>query len=69
MLDEHVGVLLRELGHGFRHAVARAAAGVELDQQVHGGHMTLVRGLNHVVEGLLEVAALVFRAAGTVADG
>ena len=69
VLDEHVGVLLREFGHRFRHAVARAAAGVELDQQVHGGHVAFFGCLDHVVEGLLEVAALVVRAAGTVADG
>ena len=69
MLDKHVGVLLSEFGDGIRHAVACAAAGVELDKQVHGGHMAFVGGLDHVVKGLLEVAALVVGAAGTVADG
>ena len=69
VLDEQVGVLLRQFGDGIRYAVAGAAAGVELHQQVHCGHMSLFRCQNHILKGFFEVAALVVRAAGTVADG
>ena len=69
VLDEEIGVFLGEFGDGLRHAVACAAAGVELDQKVHGGHMAFVGGLDHVFEGFFEIAALVVRAAGAVADG
>ena len=69
VLDKQVGIFLGKFRDGIRHAVACTAAGVELDQQVHGGHMAFFRGLDHVIQGLFEVAALVVGAAGAVADG